>query len=129
MADDKKPAAAKTPEKKEKEEKVDDASTVADDLNVFEQFNTIPGGVSVSAFAGASGISESEAEKRLTALTEQGRLTATQGMGGPLTYFLSQPLDSSPKVPEGGPPEMGSIDTREDIDTRPLEQQRADADA
>lgn len=99
----------------------------ADDFAVFQdQFNTIPGGVSVSAFASAAGVSEKEAQKRLDAYAAEGRLTASQAMGGPLTYFLSQPLSGDdPKSPEGGPPEMGSIDTREDIDTRPLEEQRA----
>lgn len=117
-----KPSGASTSGKKKE---VVEAAAVEDFL---APFNAIPGGVSAAALAGASGISEVEAQKRLDKLTEEGKLTAVQPMGGPLTYFLSQPEVPGATVPEGGPPEMGSIDTREDIDTRPLEEQRADAE-
>lgn len=113
-----KPSGSTSGKKAEK-----DAETVQDFL---APFNAIPGGMSAEAFAGASGLSQEEAQKRLDALAAEGKLTAQQPMGGPLTYFLSQPDVPGAKVPQGGPPEMGSIDTREDIDTRPLEEQRAE---
>lgn len=91
-------------------------------------FNAIPGGMSVEAFASASGTSVADAQKQLDRLASEGKLTAQQPMGGPLTYFLTQPDVPGASVPEGGPPDMGSIDQREDIDTRPVDEQLNDAD-
>jgi hypothetical protein len=107
-------------EKKAADKAEKDGAAVKD---LLAPFNAIPGGLSAEAFAGAAGMSESEASKTLQRLADEGKLTAQQPMGGPMTYFMTQPDVAGASVPEGGPPEMGSIDERKDIDTRPVDEQ------